>query len=98
MWACMNFRAMDLFARTNWIIFFTTSVIFEEKNCNISVYKTIGTGNVFFKILQGCNLSCIVDLFAVFLSLRQLTHASLGRHLYQFEASLFTDILISVTG
>ena len=60
--ACVNFRAVVLFART-------TSVIFEETKSNISVCKTI-PDNVFFKmrflfLLQGCDLSCIVDLFAV---------------------------------
>ena len=52
---------------------FTTSVIFEEMNSNILVYKTIPE-IVFFKILiflfllQGCNLSCI-DSITVLLEL-----------------------------
>ena len=58
-----EFWATDLFARINWkngitvmeyIFFsnwkkFTTLVIFEETNSNISVYKTI-PDNVFFKM------------------------------------------------
>lgn len=39
-WACMNFRAGDLFVWTNSMKF-TTLVICEDTNSNISVYKTI---------------------------------------------------------
>ena len=57
----MNFKIGDLFAQTKWMKF-TTLVIFEDMNSNISVYKTI-TENVCFEmlflfLLQGCMSLC----------------------------------------
>ena len=62
----MNFKAIDLFARNNWMKF-TTLVIAEDTNSNSFVYETIAE-NVIFKmvslfLLLGCYLSCINDLF-----------------------------------
>ena len=46
--------------------------IFTDNNKQYFIYKTIIRENVFFEmaflfLLHGCNLSCIVDLFAILL-------------------------------